>query len=265
MASGELVAISQVNAALGRAFAELESAKVATVLSSFPLLQWPAKSAQRLLFHPQLPHPEVSALTGLAVAPTSTFVKVQHLATAVALRGSAARPLVTVKRVARLHSARVPTPAYHQTEHAEGPTNTNAKDLVLATAVALRATADRLPVTALPDARLHSEPAHLPMSRQTGPVEGQRVMSAKVLNLVTAVARLDTVARLVHTALLAASQHSVHAPLLTSHQMAHAAAQRSTSAKVQATVIAAVLQDTVGSLRTTAARAVSRGSAHALR
>lgn len=211
-ASGALAATSQGNAAPERTFAELESAKVAIALSSFLLPQWPVETtAQRLLFHLQLPRPAVSALTGFAVAPTSTSVKVQHLATAVALRGSAVQ----------------------------------------------------LPLTALPGARLDLEPARLPMSHQTGLVEVQKVLSAKVQNLATAVAQLDSVARLLHIALLAARQRSVHAPLLTSHQMARVAALRNTSAKVPASVIVAVLLVSVERLQTTVARAVNLGLAHA--
>ena len=240
---------------------------MATALSSFLLLPQRAfqASAQRLSLHPQLPHLAVSALTDLAVAPISTYVKAQHLATAVALRASVARPLVTVRRAARLHSARVRTPACHLMGHVEGPANTNARDLGLVIAAALRATAVQLPVTALLDARLDLEPVRLPTSRQTGLAEGQTVMSAKAQNLATAVAHLATVARLLDIALPAARQHSVHALLLTFHLMARVVAQRNTSAKVLAMAIVVVLPDTVESLQTTVAQAVNLGTAHAPR
>jgi hypothetical protein len=127
---------------------------MATVPSSFLLLPQRAlqASARRLLFHLQLPHPAVSAPMDTVVALTSTSVKAQHLATA----------------------------------------------------VALRATAVQLPVTALRDARLDLGLAFLPISLQTEPAGEHILISAKAQSMATAAARLATAAQLQNIALLAA-------------------------------------------------------------
>jgi hypothetical protein len=83
-------------------------------------------------------------------------------------------------------------------------TSTSVRAQHLATAVALRATAVQLPVTALRDARLGLGPACLPMSRQTGLAGEHILMSAKAQSMATAVAHLATAAQLQNTALLAA-------------------------------------------------------------
>ncbi len=258
---------SQGSVALERAFAELGSAKMAiALLSSLLLPQWAFQAlAQPLLFHPQLQHPAASAQMDPAVVPTSISAKAPHLETAVALRGSAARPLLTVKRDAKHRSARALTPAFHPTEHAEVPTSTSARDPGLAIAAARRATVVQLPVTAQPDAKLDSEPARLPTSRQMGHAEGQKVSSARTQGLVTAVVHPATVAQPLHIVLQAARRRLVHVLQLISHPMAHVAAQRSTSAKAQAMAIVAVFLVTAESLQTTVEQVVNQGLAHAPR
>ena len=180
MGNVALAATSQGTVALVTTFVGLASARMATAQSSFPLLLQRTSQApvQLLLFLPQLPHRVASALTDLAVAPTSTFVKARHLATAVALQDSAARPLAIVRQAARLPSAHAQTLVYLLTVHAEAPTNTNARDLGLVIAAVPRVIAVQPLATVQRDARLGLEPTST---------------FVKARHLATAVAHLVTV------------------------------------------------------------------------
>lgn len=265
--NGALAVTSQGDAALERAFVGLESARMATARSLFlPLPQRAFQAPVQPSLFPLQPLPQAaSALTDPAAAPTSSSAKAHHLATAVALRDSAARPLATVKRAARLPSARAQTPVCLLTGRVAALKNTNARDLGTAIAAVLQVTVVQPPVTAPQGVRLDSGPAHLPTFRQMGLAEERKGMCAKAPPSVTAVAHLATVARLPDIALRVARQRSAHALLLTSHLMARVAEQRSTSVKAPALAIVAVPADTVESQPIIVAQAVNLVSVRAPR
>lgn len=236
------------------------------VRSSFPFLQLAHQaSVHRLLFPPQLLHQAASVPTDLVAAPASLSVKAQHSVTAVALRGSAALPLVIVKPAVKRPLVRAQKPVCLLTGHVEAPTNTSARDLDTEIAAVPADTVDRLLATALQGARLSLGPVRPPISRRMGLAEEPRVICAKALPSEIAVANLVIVVLLPHTVLPAARQRLAHALRLTSHLMARVAGRRSTSARAPATVIAAVLADIVANPQIIAVQAVNLVSVPALR
>lgn len=147
-----------------------------------------------------------------AAASTSTSVKAQHLAIAIALRDSAARPLVTVKQAARLLSAHTQILACLLKGHVEALASTNARNLDLEIVAVLRATVVQLPITALRGARLGLGPALLLASHPTARVAEQTSTSVKALATAIVAALTDTVESPLIIAAQAVNLVSVHTP-----------------------------------------------------